>query len=106
MAKYLFEAKYTAEGLKGLKAEGASAREKAVASLSESVGGKLESFYVAFGDTDVYAIVDLPDNSAAAAAALAIAEGGGATVKTVVLLTAKEIDDATKKGVIYRPPGR
>jgi uncharacterized protein with GYD domain len=53
MPKYLFEAKYTVEGLKGLKAEGASAREKAVASLCESVGGKLDSFFVAFGDTDV-----------------------------------------------------
>ncbi len=70
MAKYLFEAKYTVEGLKGLKTEGASAREKAVASLAESVGGKLEAFYIAFGDTDVYAIIDFPDNSAAAAAAL------------------------------------
>jgi uncharacterized protein with GYD domain len=106
MAKYLFEAKYTVEGLKGLKTEGASAREKAVGSLAESVGGKLEAFYIAFGDTDVYAIIDFPDNSAAAAAALAVAEGGGASVRTVVLLSAKEIDDATKRGVIYRPPGR
>ena len=106
MAKYLFEAKYTHEGLKGLKSEGASARQKAVAALCESLGGRLESFYVAFGETDVYSIVDFPDNSSAAAAALAVAEGGGATIRTVVLLTAKEIDDAARKGVIYRPPGR
>ena len=31
----------------------------------ESAGGKLESFYFAFGATDAYVIVDLPDNVAA-----------------------------------------
>ena len=43
--------------------------------------------YYAFGDVDLYAIVDLPDNiTAAATLALAVNEAGGATVKRVVLI--------------------
>ena len=49
MAKYLFEAHYTAEGTKGLAREGGSGRREAVTKVVESVGGKLEAFYYAFG---------------------------------------------------------
>jgi uncharacterized protein with GYD domain len=35
--------------------------------MVESLGGKLETFYFAFGDMDVYTIVDVPDNIAGAA---------------------------------------
>jgi uncharacterized protein with GYD domain len=31
----------------------------------ESVGGKVEALYFAFGDVDVYVIVDVPDNVSA-----------------------------------------
>jgi uncharacterized protein with GYD domain len=65
----------------------------------------VESFLFAFGGTDVYVVADMPDNVAAAALALAVTAGGGATVKTVVLLTTAEIDDAAAKEVGYRPPG-
>ncbi len=105
MAKYLLEAKYTLEGIKGLRTEGGTARESVVSALCESLGGKLDSFYFAFGGTDVYAIVDFPDDVSAAAAALTVSAGGGATVRTIVLLTAAELDGATAKAVSYRPPG-
>ena len=72
---------------------------------AESVGGTLESFYFAFGDTDVFAVADLPDNAAAAALALSVTAAGGATVRTVVLLTPEEIDAATNQKVQYTPPG-
>jgi len=48
----------------------------------------------------------LPDSATAAAVALAVDQGGGATVKTVVLMTPEEMDQAGKKAVQYRPPGR
>jgi uncharacterized protein with GYD domain len=71
----------------------------------EGVGGKLECFYYAFGDTDVISIVDLPDDEAAAAVALIANASGGATVKTTVLLTPEQIDQAADRAVTYRPPG-
>ena len=106
MAKYLFEARYTAEGAKGVAREGGTGRRAAIAKMTESLGGKLETFYYAFGDVDAYVIFDLPDNVTAAAVALAVNQGGGATVKTVLLISPEEMDMAGKKAVDYRPPGR
>ena len=74
--------------------------------MIESVGGKLEAFYFAFGDVDVYAIIDLPDNIAAAAVALAINQTGVVAGKTVVLIPAEDMDKAAKKAVDYRAPGQ
>src|SRR4051794_31699948 len=106
MPKYLFEARYTTEGAKGLAREGGSERRAAIAKMAEGLGGKLETFYYAFGDVDAYTIIDLPDNVSAAAIALAVSQGGAATLKTVVLISPEEMDKAGKKAVEYRPPGR
>ena len=76
-----------------------------VTALIEGLGGKIESFYFAFGDNDVYVIVDMPDNVSVVAAALAVNGGGGATSRTVVLLTPAEVDAAAEKQTTYRPPG-
>lgn len=105
MAKYLFEARYSVEGAKGLVREGGSGRRAAVAAMAESMGGKLETFYFAFGDVDAYVIVDIPDSVSAAAVALAVNQSGGASVNTVVLLTPEDVDAASKIAVDYRPPG-
>jgi uncharacterized protein with GYD domain len=105
MPKYLFEASYSVDGVKGVQSAGGGSRRDAVAQLAESVGGKLESFHFAFGDRDAYVIVDLPDNESAAAVALTVNAGGGASVRTVVLLTPEEVDAAAKRSVDYRPPG-
>lgn len=104
MPKFLFEASYTVEGVKGLQREGGSSRRDAVSKAAESVGGRLERFYFAFGDHDAFVITDLPDNESATAVALAISAAGGATVRTVVLLTPEEVDAAVKRSVDYRPP--
>jgi uncharacterized protein with GYD domain len=106
MAKYLFEAHYTTEGAKGVAREGGSGRRAALTKMAEGLGGKLETFYFAFGKVDAYVIVDVPDNVTAAAVALAVNQGGGATVKTVVLISPEEMDKAAKKSVEYRAPGR
>jgi uncharacterized protein with GYD domain len=106
MPKYLFEARYTAEGAKGLAREGGTGRRDAVAKMTEGLGGKLEVFYYAFGDVDAYVIVDMPENVSVAATALAVNQAGGATLKTVVLLTPEDMDKAGKTPVAYRPPGR
>ena len=106
MPKYLLQVSYTLDGVKGVVAKGGSARKAAAQAAAESVGGTLESLYFAFGDTDVFAVADLPDNAAAAALALSVTAAGGAAVRTVVLLTPDEIDGATNQKVEYTPPGR
>ncbi len=105
MSLYLWHATYTVEGTKGLIKEGGVKRRATVQKMVEQLGGKLHAFYYAFGDTDVYCIVDLPDHATAAAASFAVHAAGGAQVKTIVLLTPEEIDSASKKAVSYRAPG-
>jgi uncharacterized protein with GYD domain len=106
MPKYLLEVNYTLDGIRGLKTEGGSARVAVATALLEGLGGKVESFYFAFGGTDVYVAVDMPDNVSAAAAALTVCAGGGATARTVALLTAAELDAAANMQTTYRPPGQ
>jgi uncharacterized protein with GYD domain len=105
MGKYLLNVTYTHQGLKGVTAKGGSAREKAARDAAQSAGGSLDSFYFAFGESDVVVIADFPDDVSAAALALAVGSGGGATVRTTVLMSAKDIDKAAKKTVAYVPPG-
>ena len=106
MAKYLFQAVYTAKGLEGLLKEGGSKRRDAVEKAVAGLGGTLEAFYYAFGDADVVGIADLPDNVSATTFSLLVTAAGGATVKTTVLITPEEVDQAAKKTLDYRPPGQ
>jgi uncharacterized protein with GYD domain len=105
MAKYLVEASYTSEGMKGVISKGGTARRDAVAKTVADLGGTVESFYFAFGDTDAFVICDLPDNVSAAAIGMAVGASGGAACKTTVLLTPDEIDRAAKTQVGYVAPG-
>ena len=106
MPKYLIQGSYTAEGAKGLLNEGGSSRIKAVEEALKSLGGKLEAFYFAFGDTDTFVIVDVPDNASVAALSLAFGASGRGHIKTTALLTADEIDAAVAKKVTFRAPGK
>jgi uncharacterized protein with GYD domain len=105
MPKYLIEGSYTVDGVKGVLKEGGSGRREAVTAALKSLGGKLESMYYAFGDVDVYVIVDAPDNATMAALAMGISATGTVAVKTTVLMTVDEIDQAGKKTLSYRAPG-
>ncbi len=105
MPKYLIEASYTTEGTKGLMSEGGITRRARVQNMVEAMGGKLEAFYYAFGDSDAFVIVDAPDNATTAAISLAVNSSGAVTLKTTPLLTPEEIDQAAQKTVSYRPPG-
>jgi uncharacterized protein with GYD domain len=106
MPKYLVTASYTTEGIKGLLKDGGSKRRQVVEAALKSIGGRVEAFYFAFGDHDVYVIMDAPDNISVAAASMAIGASGAVNTKTIVLLTPEEIDQAAKKQAAYTPPGR
>ena len=106
MPKYLLTVSYTLEGARGLQKDGGTKRRKAAQTLVESVGGKLEAFYFAFGDCDVICIADMPDGVSAAAASVALATSGAVSSRTTVLITPEEMDQAVKKSASYTPPGR
>ena len=106
MPKYLFQARYSPEGAIGLAKEGGTGRRDAVKKHLENIGGKLESMYFALGEIDCFVVVDLPDNVSAAALSLAVNESGLIASRTIVLLTPEEMDQAGKKRVHFRGPGK
>ena len=106
MARYLLQGSYTTEGIKGVLKDGGTGRREAVSAALEAMGGKLESMYYAFGATDVYVIIEAPDNVSALALSMGVASTGTVNVKTTVLMTIEEVDQATKKTISYRAPGR
>ena len=105
MPKYLLKVNYTPQGTKGLLKEGGSGRRAAVKQAIEGLGGKVEAFYYALGETDLFVILDLPDAQSVAAYSLVLHAAGGVQFSTVPLLTAEDIDAASKKSVSYRAPG-
>lgn len=105
MPKFLVEVKYSLDGAKGLLAEGGSSRVAASRTLIESLGGSLETFYFAFGESDAYVIIDVPDNVSAAAAALITRASGGVVSRMVLLATPDEIDAAAQRQGDFRAPG-
>jgi uncharacterized protein with GYD domain len=105
MGRYLFEASYSPDGIRGVLKEGGTSRRATVDQVVKGFGGSLASFDFAFGENDVIAIVDLPDAESVAAMAMTITASGAVSIKTTVLLTPEQVDNATKKTVGYRAPG-
>jgi uncharacterized protein with GYD domain len=86
--------------------EGANQRRASLEALIKQQGGRLEAFYFTFGDADAVGIAELPDNTTAAALSMAINASGIVAVKTTVLLSVEEMDQAAKRQIGYRPPGQ
>ena len=105
MPKFLIKASYTAEGTRGLLKEGGTSRRQAVQKMVEEVGGRVESFYFAYGEDDVYIITDMPNATAGMAVSLAVNASGAVRLSTTPLITPEEVDEAQKKAVKYRAPG-
>ena len=106
MPKYLIHGSYTEEGLKGLLKEGGTKRMEATKKAVESLGGKLEAYYYAFGENDYYLIVDQPGSVNVIAGILSANATGAVKLKTTVLITPEEVDEAVKKSMDWRPPGQ
>jgi uncharacterized protein with GYD domain len=105
MPNYLHQVAYTSEAWKSLIAQPQN-RFDAVRAPIEKLGGKLLHGWFAFGDYDVVAITEMPDNVSAAAIAIAFAGGGACkSVQTTPLLTQQEAMSAMKKAGEsgYRP---
>src|SRR5712691_10584320 len=108
MAKYLFQATYTSEAW-AAQVQNPQNRIEVVRPALERLGGRFECVYYAFGEYDLVAIIEMPDNVSMAAIALAVSAGGAMKAsKTTPLMTIEEGIEAMRKasGTGYRAPGR
>ena len=74
----------------------------------EKLGGKIETGWFSFGDYDLIAIIEMPDNVSAAAFTMAISAGRAVKAcQTTPLLTIEAGMEAMRKaqGAGYEPPG-
>jgi uncharacterized protein with GYD domain len=110
MSKYLIQVSYTGQGVPGLLKEGGSERRHASERIIEALGGSIEAMYYAFGETDAFIIVELPDNFSAVTASLIVNASGKVKVTYTPLLTPEEVDQAAERGreiaAAYRAPGQ
>ena len=106
MAKFLVRAKYIGEGIQGLVKDGGTGRRAVIDKLAGSLGGNVECVYYAFGDWDIYGVMDMPDNASMAAFSLRASASGMINVSSIPLMTVEEIDDAVAKKSDFRAPGK
>ena len=85
-----------------------SDRVAVVSKAVESAGGKLEGYYLMFGQYDGFVIVDLPDSRAAAASSLAVSSTGAFEhLETHELIEAEDVNPILEqaKGITSQLPG-
>ena len=107
MALYMTQFSYTPEAWAAL-ARNPEDRSAAISALSESMGGRLVSFYYSFGEYDGVAIHEAPDESTVTTIMLAVnAAGHMKTTKTTLLVTVEDTLDSLRKAgeITYRGPG-
>ena len=107
MPAYLFQLAYTADAWAAMVKQPQN-RVEAVRPVVEKLGGKFEHAWLAFGEYDIIAVVELPENTDAAAFSMAVAAAGAVKAfKTTPLLSVEEGVEAMRKaqGAGYRRPG-
>lgn len=106
MPVYMFQVGYTPESWED-QTKKPTNRQEALTPAVRRAGGRILSFYYAFGKDDVVVIGQFPDNKSAAGFAIAAAAGGSLThIKTTPLMTVAEGMAAMRmsKKVRYNPP--
>jgi uncharacterized protein with GYD domain len=107
MPKYLVQVSLNKDGIRDLltNAKGTGLRA-AVAKFAESAGGRLDTYYFAFGQHDVVAIIDFPDNISAAALSVAANGTGAVDLAMTPLIAPEEMDRAVEKSATLAVSGR
>lgn len=107
MPMYMYQAAYTPESV-AMLIKDPQDRLEAVRPALEALGGRMIAGGYPFGEYDVLAVYEAPDDSAAASFALAVAAGGGVrSGRTTRLLNGQEFVDSLRgaQSSQYRPPG-
>ena len=107
MPSYMFQVAYTPDAW-GAQIKNPANRVEQLRGAIEGHGGRVESAYYTFGEYDLVAIFEFPDNVSAASFSLAASAGGAVkAIRTTPLMTLDEGIEAMRKaaGSTYRPPG-
>ena len=105
MAFFLVQVGYTPEAWVAM-VRNPQDRSAAVGPAIKKLGGRMERFWLSFGEYDIVGIVEMPNNVSAAAFAIAIGAGGACRAfKTTPLLTMEEGVEAMKQAATcgYKP---
>ena len=105
MPYYLLQASYTGEGW-ATQVQNPQNVANRLRPIIESVGGSLERVYYAFGDYDIIAICQFPENVSAGAVSIAASAGGAVKIHTTTpLMTVDEGMEMMRKAgsAGYRP---
>ncbi len=106
MPHYLLQGSYSSQAWAKLT-KNPEDRTEPVRKVIQGLGGKLVALFLAFGEYDVVALIEMPDNVSAAAFSIAGAAGGAVkNVKTTPLMTIEDGIAAMRKAAEagYRPP--
>ena len=110
MPRFMLEVSYTPEAW-AAQLENPTNRIEILKPVLDSVGARFESAHFAFGDYDIVAVIDAPDNISAAALSLTFSSGGAVkAIRTTPLMTIDEGLEAMRRGaralVAYKSPAR
>lgn len=109
MSFYMFKGRYNTDSLRAL-VDNPQDREAAAGEMIASMGGKLHHLFFCFGEDDVMALIEAPDDATMAACALVVgASGTMAGGSTTKLMTSAEAMGAMKAAQAgrkaYQPVG-
>ena len=107
MPFYLLQASYSTESVAAM-VQTPQDREAAARPVVEAVGGTLHHLFFSFGDHDIVALIEAPDDAAMAAGVMVVgASGSMSGLKTTKLFSASQAMQAmqTAQGVAstYKP---
>lgn len=106
MAYYLIQASYAPAAIAAM-VKNPQDRAAAVRPMIEKAGGTLHGLWFAFGDSDIVAIAEMPNNVSAAALSMAIgASGAMSSYRSTALMTSGEAVEAMQKAAAasYQAP--
>lgn len=88
MAKFISLVKYTSKGIANIKES--PNRLDAVKQLCDSMGAKVDGFYLTMGSYDIIMIMDAPNSETAAKIILAVSSGGAVSTETLAAFSEGE----------------
>jgi uncharacterized protein with GYD domain len=106
MGRYLFQVSYSQEAWKSMVANPQN-RLDAVKEMLSPHGITVVDGYATFGEYDLIAIFEAPDDKTVAAASILVSSSGSVSaLKTTPLMPVDDLVDAMKiaKGMGYKPP--
>lgn len=94
MVTFLFQIRYTTEGVRGVIKDGGRARADATRGFMEALGGRIVHQGFTFGEFDSVLIVELPSEAAGVAAAFIGRSAGTNDVRTTRIYDVSEIEES------------